>query len=1317
VHSGGERFSRVGGVPCERPLEETKPLLGGHSFFSALLRHLGQAMMALVLLMACGPGRLQADTVRADAVVLVNSTSGGYSNFDQYIKPYLDNFGVPYTVQDISTNRDTTSISNYAVIIIGHTNLNTTGAYLNAEAQRYLTDAVSNGTGLVSFDAALFANDGTPRYDFSQSIFGFTFPNGTFIASTNVGFPVTETGGTNLHFITALHANTNSPSVTCHTDASLRLPGFISPAKVTVVVTNGGGAPLVAVTHFGQGRAVQWTSYDWVAPEVIGPLGGLDDLVWRSIVWAARKPFVMRGMPHFVTMRIDDVQGDSGDDPFWRVNRAIYRGFKPWLGLYLGDTVATNATKIGKLATILTNTDGSATANVHAYDDTTFFWFDHNHSTNFPDSVMSTHLDFARQWFKSNGITPSKVLMAHWSEMGPNAFPGLKTNLNVEFPFLKNEPGTVQDSPWLLLGPYRSNDPPRYSGFTNWPVFYADFLHVPGHEELYGQFFNCGTEMRDSVANEWNTGSTNPIVSIRRGTQQLKVALDSMALATLYTHEDKLAFDTDSWDRVLRTITNNLVDYHPLYVTLDYACEYLRATRTSRLVSSTYDPLSGQVNATFTNITDLEFTNNPETYVYTFIGQDNGITTLTGTNAASPRAPTSPVPALPPGFWVHLDATVSTVSNGLATVEMQARPLGGGGQVNVVEFFEETIEGTNKLGEVGAPPYVFWTNFASGIHHLTARATDSLGQSADSSVDIHVVGSLDHITVTSPTNKVCVFGQQRFTAMAKDAWEAPLDPQPAFEWSVSGGGTIDSNGLFKAGWATNAQVIVTACADGRCGTTNLQVFFDGMEVNEGQMLSLTNTATSFVSQLLTNTIHFTYAGRSALTNDGWSFVATRADGSPRDTENTNPPSLGGIDYDQNAHTNCIMVPCDKGDLWDSLGNTSNNTTNSLFRTLPTNWVSLQLSLSFAPKIDNQQVHLSLYQDDDRYVQVGASFNSTRGGNGVSVGYQQAGGFSGTLTSTPTRATNFVFGAERDLTNNTVTLFWGTDWKYVVPANLLPTNPCLGVWVGGSTSSWTAGMANVALSNLDIVVVTNVPRTLTYALSNPPAGASIDPNTGVITWTPTKAQGPNFYDPNDPYKPYELISLAVDSDGIPVATTTNWVRVNEINTAPILPVLPDKPLAVGQTLVVTNTAADSDLPPNPLTYVLLQAPLGARIDDTNGVITWTPTPTQVPSTNLFTTVVTDNNMWAVNDKQLSATNSFTVFVLSPPVLGARSTGTSLVFFWADSWTNCVLESATNLAPGTVWTPVTNVSESAAGTFSVPLVPDAPQQFFRLRLPNP
>jgi len=179
-----------------------------------------------------------------------------------------------------------------------------------------------------------------------------------------------------------------------------------------------------------------------------------------------------------------------------------------------------------------------------------------------------------------------------------------------------------------------------------------------------------------------------------------------------------------------------------------------------------------------------------------------------------------------------------------------------------------------------------------------------------------------------------------------------------------------------------------------------------------------------------------------------------------------------------------------------------------------------------------------------------------------------------------------------------------------------------------------------VDELTLLVVTNgasdgdIPAfPLTYQLVDPPAGASIDTN-GIITWMPSEEQGPGT----------NVLETVVSDEGEPPLSATNsfTVVVNEVNSAPVLPLQTNWTIAGLATLVVTNTASDADIPANTLTYTLVAAPTNAVID-TNGVITWSPVAAQVPGTNVFETVVTDFNPWAVNAQQLSATNSFMVVV--------------------------------------------------------------------------
>jgi hypothetical protein len=171
--------------------------------------------------------------------------------------------------------------------------------------------------------------------------------------------------------------------------------------------------------------------------------------------------------------------------------------------------------------------------------------------------------------------------------------------------------------------------------------------------------------------------------------------------------------------------------------------------------------------------------------------------------------------------------------------------------------------------------------------------------------------------------------------------------------------------------------------------------------------------------------------------------------------------------------------------------------------------------------------------------------------------------------------------------------------------------------------------------LATLVVTNTataddipPLGLTYALTIAPPNALIDTN-GVITWTPTVAQVPST----------NSFTTVVTDDGSPALSATNTftVVVQAVHNAPVLPAQTNRTIFGLETLVVTNTATDGFIPPTVLSYALV-GPTNANIDS-NGVITWTPVPAQVPSTNVFTTVVT-----ALGPPTLLAGNSFTVIVL-------------------------------------------------------------------------
>jgi hypothetical protein len=346
---------------------------------------------------------------------------------------------------------------------------------------------------------------------------------------------------------------------------------------------------------------------------------------------------------------------------------------------------------------------------------------------------------------------------------------------------------------------------------------------------------------------------------------------------------------------------------------------------------------------------------------------------------------------------------------------------------------------------------------------------------------------------------------------------------------------------------------------------------------ETATLVVTNTATdpyvgtgtaSPTSPSATNTMAFTYASRAALLADGWSFIATNPDGTPRNTEITNTTQGAVVSYDQTAHPGTLQIPCDVGDLWGSL----NSSRNSLFRSLPTNWVSLQLALSFAPTLNYQQVHLSLYQDDDNFVQAGLAHNDGLGGE-VSTLVWEVGGTPDHFYTVLGGVTGIHLRLDRVPGSPDVTGYYsadGSSWTELGSTSQALVNPRLGIWVGGSPVPWTNGLPLCSLQRLDVVVTNATTATPppVYQLVNAPPGATIDGN-GIITWTPALGTGPST----------NVITTIVTDNQVPPMSATNsfTVSVLPLSKGPLLPTQTNLVVNSLAPLTIVNTATEAPHP--------------------------------------------------------------------------------------------------------------------------------------------
>ena len=82
---------------------------------------------------------------------------------------------------------------------------------------------------------------------------------------------------------------------------------------------------------------------------------------------------------------------------------------------------------------------------------------------------------------------------------------------------------------------------------------------------------------------------------------------------------------------------------------------------------------------------------------------------------------------------------------------------------------------------------------------------------------------LTTVTVAPASASVVTGGTKQFTAAGLDQFGQLVSPQPTFTWSVGGGGTISTSGLFTAGAAAGGPFTVTAASGSVSGTASVTV--------------------------------------------------------------------------------------------------------------------------------------------------------------------------------------------------------------------------------------------------------------------------------------------------------------------------------------------------------------------------------------------------------------------------------------------------------------------------------------------------------------
>lgn len=202
---------------------------------------------------------------------------------------------------------------------------------------------------------------------------------------------------------------------------------------------------------------------------------------------------------------------------------------------------------------------------------------------------------------------------------------------------------------------------------------------------------------------------------------------------------------------------------------------------------------------------------------------------------------------------------------------------------------------------------------------------------------------------------------------------------------------------------------------------------------------------------------------------------------------------------------------------------------------------------------------------------------------------------------------------------------GTTYDYRIRAHNTTYGNVYGSWISHSTPACNTApvIANTPLNpsngtedilwQYDINATDGESNTITYSLSNAPAGMTINSSSGLISWTPSEGQTASG----------TVTVMATDggADGAVADSETFSISVLAVNDVPVITSTPSTSAVEGVLYSYQVLVTDPDDSGTDLTYSL-NSPPGNMAVSTSGLLTWTP-GNGVTSGNVALTVM-DND---------------------------------------------------------------------------------------------
>lgn len=522
-------------------------------------------------------------------LVLVDSRQGeSYADVAPGILAALDHWGMPYRCHDLAAGQPGSgSILHCAAVVLAQENV---CAVLTDETARCIEQAVAGGIGYVGCDSRVgFAPSAL------QPVLGVRAHDILPVCGTQAA----DTG----HWV----SEWQDPRVRYRFKHSLPMTA-VSPQTPRVrVFLESDGHPALWVAQHGAGHVVQWALSCGVwQRSVFGHCEGLDDLLWRGLVWAARKPFAMLAMPPFSTAVVGDAMG--AHDLAW-IESLDACGFPPHVGVFPDDMDAISEIRgqsgffdravdaMGRYAA-----DGVAEFSPQAATwNRAYLFYSRADGSEIPVPELAQRLGAVDKQFARYGIPWSRTVHPHFHQIGYDALPFLQQR-GVEFTLSGQLPGETWE------GVHRSWPcaPYGHPGFAVAPLPQSSAFYVVtagwSHHHTTQRVRSDAYRIRPDVyayENDLMWGRTRWQNQCRiddwdamadAAVRQARLGLHALFFACPSTREQTIAFvRLHEWQALWDEVERRLSRYERWPALYSDIAAYARAKAQTRLVSAGFD--------------------------------------------------------------------------------------------------------------------------------------------------------------------------------------------------------------------------------------------------------------------------------------------------------------------------------------------------------------------------------------------------------------------------------------------------------------------------------------------------------------------------------------------------------------------------------------------------------------------------------------------------------------------------------------------------------------------------------------------------------